>query len=168
MGRFRTEDAVKSIQLPCSPESVSELKPCVFCGHPNRTSSCARRVTSQVLLDTFLFTLRDKKCFVRRFLLPLRLRPARPEALVGKICRDGDSDPANPNWHGHVFHLHMPTEEEANRMAESYQRKHCSGDEGKDSWCHSPPLRIKNCNRRGLQIPRRCLGESFKQRLGTS
>jgi hypothetical protein len=30
----------------------------------------------------------------------------------------------------------MPAEEKTKRMAESYQRKHCCGDEGKDSWCH--------------------------------
>jgi hypothetical protein len=33
-------------------------------------------------------------------------------------------------------------------MAEGYQRKHRCGDEGKSMLRHSPPLSIKNCNRR--------------------
>jgi hypothetical protein len=57
----------------------------------------------------------------------------RLEALVGKICRDTESDPPNPNWHNHVLNRHMPAEEETNRMAESYQRKHSRGDQGKNS-----------------------------------
>ena len=84
--------------------------------------------------DVFsMVTTRQPHVAFRRFLLPLRLRLARSEAQVGKIARDTKSDPANPNWHYNAFYRHMPAEEEANCMAESYQRKHCCGDEAKDS-----------------------------------
>ena len=71
---------------------------------------------------------------------PLRLRSAGPETLIGKICRDAESDPANPQWHGNALYRHMPAEEETKGMPYSYQQKHRGGDKAKDSWCHSPPL----------------------------
>ena len=81
---------------------------------------------------------------------PFRLRPARPEALVGKICRDGESDPANPQWHGNAFYRHMPAEEETKSMPYSYQQEQRRGDKAKDSWCHSPPLSSKELHTRAV------------------
>ena len=93
-------------------------------------------------LDNFQISFR-RRGYLPKTLSSLRLRPARPEALVGKVCRDGESDPANPQWHGNAFYRHMPAEEETKSMPYSYQQEHRCGDKAKDSWCHSPPLSSK-------------------------
>ena len=46
---------------------------------------------------------------------------AQFEALVGEICRHGESDPANPEGNHNVPDRYLPAAEKAQHVEKSYQ-----------------------------------------------